>query len=180
MATHSSILAWKSHGQKSLVGYSRWGRKELDMTERLNSGLWLSNTLRRWGQVSGWGVAVEPSLRFRRVLKFQVSSPFGSTSQAWNGEGRGSRSISQGRRLARTRQGPGQGKGVLLGRAVQHPAWADNASKGGIAFRGSWLPLDAGCVAALGIPLLRVFTCTDSSVWNVPPHNFHIHQSYPS
>ena len=25
----------KSHGRRSLVGYSRWGRKELDMTERL-------------------------------------------------------------------------------------------------------------------------------------------------
>ena len=24
MATHSSILAWKSHGQRSLVGYSPW------------------------------------------------------------------------------------------------------------------------------------------------------------
>ena len=24
-----------SHGQRSLVGYSSWGRKELDMTERL-------------------------------------------------------------------------------------------------------------------------------------------------
>ena len=33
---HSSILAWKSHGQGSLVGYSPWGRKELDMTEQLN------------------------------------------------------------------------------------------------------------------------------------------------
>ena len=32
MATHSSILAWKSHGQRSLVVYSAWGRKELDMT----------------------------------------------------------------------------------------------------------------------------------------------------
>ena len=30
MATHSSILAWKkSHGQKSLGGYSPWGRKQL-------------------------------------------------------------------------------------------------------------------------------------------------------
>ena len=36
METHSSILAWKSHGQKILVGYSPWGHKELDMTERLN------------------------------------------------------------------------------------------------------------------------------------------------
>ena len=27
MATHSSILAEKSHGQRSLMGYSPWGRK---------------------------------------------------------------------------------------------------------------------------------------------------------
>ena len=28
------ILAWRiSHGQRSLVGYSYWGRKESDMTE---------------------------------------------------------------------------------------------------------------------------------------------------
>ena len=27
MATHSSILAWKSHGQRSLVGNSPWGHK---------------------------------------------------------------------------------------------------------------------------------------------------------
>ena len=32
MATHSSILAWKSHGQRSLVGYSQWGHEESDMT----------------------------------------------------------------------------------------------------------------------------------------------------
>ena len=30
MATHSSILAWKSH---SLAGYSSWGSKELGMTK---------------------------------------------------------------------------------------------------------------------------------------------------
>ena len=28
MATHSSILAWKFHGQKSLAGYSSWDHKE--------------------------------------------------------------------------------------------------------------------------------------------------------
>ena len=33
MATHSSILARKLHGQRSLVGYSPWGCKELDTTE---------------------------------------------------------------------------------------------------------------------------------------------------
>ena len=32
MVTHSSILAGKFHGQKSLVGYSPWGCKESDMT----------------------------------------------------------------------------------------------------------------------------------------------------
>ena len=42
VATHSSILAWgvfqpgESHGQRSLVGYSPWGCKESDTTERLH------------------------------------------------------------------------------------------------------------------------------------------------
>ena len=30
MANHSSILAWKSYGQRSLADYSPWGRKESD------------------------------------------------------------------------------------------------------------------------------------------------------
>ena len=33
VATHSSIMPEKSHGQRSLVGYSPWGHKESDMTE---------------------------------------------------------------------------------------------------------------------------------------------------
>ena len=33
MATHSSILASRVHGQRSLVGYSPWGYKELGRTE---------------------------------------------------------------------------------------------------------------------------------------------------
>ena len=36
MATHSSILAWRIRGQRSLVGYSPRGRKESDTTERLH------------------------------------------------------------------------------------------------------------------------------------------------
>ena len=32
MATHCSILPGKSHGQRSLVGCSPWGHKELDVT----------------------------------------------------------------------------------------------------------------------------------------------------
>ena len=37
MAAHSSILAWKiPHGQMSLAGYSAWGHRESDMTERVH------------------------------------------------------------------------------------------------------------------------------------------------
>ena len=46
MATHSSILPGKSHRQRSLVGYSPWGRKESDMTERLHFPF-------RWGRFHG-------------------------------------------------------------------------------------------------------------------------------
>ena len=35
MATQSSILAWKSHGWRSLMGYHIWGHEESDTTERL-------------------------------------------------------------------------------------------------------------------------------------------------
>ena len=34
MAARSSILTWKSHGQRSLVGYHPRGRRESDTTER--------------------------------------------------------------------------------------------------------------------------------------------------
>ena len=33
MAVQSSILAWRIHRQRSLVGYSPWGHKESDTTE---------------------------------------------------------------------------------------------------------------------------------------------------
>ena len=36
MATHSSTLAGKSHGWRSLVGFSPWGREESYTTERLH------------------------------------------------------------------------------------------------------------------------------------------------
>ena len=34
MTTHSSILAGEFNGQKVMVGYSPWGHKELDTTEK--------------------------------------------------------------------------------------------------------------------------------------------------
>ena len=36
MASHSRILAWEIL-QRSLAGYSPWGRRELDMTEQLSN-----------------------------------------------------------------------------------------------------------------------------------------------
>ena len=33
MATHPSVLAWESQGQRSLVGCSLWGHTESDTTE---------------------------------------------------------------------------------------------------------------------------------------------------
>ena len=33
IVTHYSILAWEIHGQRSLVGYSSQGCKELDMSD---------------------------------------------------------------------------------------------------------------------------------------------------
>ena len=37
MAIHSGILVWKSHGQRSQSGYSPWGHKEWDTTERAHT-----------------------------------------------------------------------------------------------------------------------------------------------
>ena len=45
MATHASTLPGKSHGQRSLVGYSPWGRQESDPTERLH--FYFHNNLKR-------------------------------------------------------------------------------------------------------------------------------------
>ena len=41
MATHSSLLAGESHGQRSLVGDIPWDHKESDMTEQLNNNQWI-------------------------------------------------------------------------------------------------------------------------------------------
>ena len=35
LASHSRILPWELHGQRSLAGYSLWGHKESDQTEWL-------------------------------------------------------------------------------------------------------------------------------------------------
>ena len=62
MATHSSVLAWRIHRQRSLVGSSRRGHKELDMTERAHrnkrsNAPWRRVSLMTWVSLShtcGW------------------------------------------------------------------------------------------------------------------------------
>ena len=41
MATHSSILAWKFHGQRSLVAYSPWGYTESDTIEHTHKSQYI-------------------------------------------------------------------------------------------------------------------------------------------
>ena len=38
------FLPGESHGQRSLAGYSPWGRKESDTTEKLNNKNWVPST----------------------------------------------------------------------------------------------------------------------------------------
>ena len=47
MATHSVFLLREFHGQRSLVGYSPWDRKESDTTDWISLSLWAS-------QVAQW------------------------------------------------------------------------------------------------------------------------------
>lgn len=77
------------------------------------SGLWLQNSLRRGGWVSGWGVEARQSLKVRPILRFPGTSLPGSRSQGSSGGRKGSRPISW-RQLARTRQGPGLQPGGMV------------------------------------------------------------------
>ena len=72
MATHSSILAWRIRGQRSLMGYSLWGLKELDMTEQLtyryrhvvcgsDEAAWLQLHVRDSGQNKGVSLVLDPT-----------------------------------------------------------------------------------------------------------------------
>ena len=59
MTIHSTILAWRIpwNSQRSLLGYSPWGRKELDTTEQLTLSLFTtlkaSWVIQQWQKTSG-------------------------------------------------------------------------------------------------------------------------------
>ena len=54
MVTHSVFLPGGSHEQRSLAGYSPWGHKELDTTERLTLRLSEIVQLRLGLESTGW------------------------------------------------------------------------------------------------------------------------------
>jgi len=65
------LLPGKSHGQRSLVGYSLWGRKELDTTE------WLQSTK----ELMFWAVVLEKTLESLFDFKIKPVNPKGN--QSW-------------------------------------------------------------------------------------------------
>ena len=65
ISAHSCILAWRITWQKSLVGYSPWGHRELDTTEQL--------TLSPFFFPQKLGVAFADKVTFGLGLKASVS-----------------------------------------------------------------------------------------------------------
>ena len=63
MATHSCIfLSGVFHGQRSLGGYSSWGRKELDTTEQLTTYHCFKAEIESWrARKCSWGVFLQCS-----------------------------------------------------------------------------------------------------------------------
>ena len=50
MATHSSILSWEIPTERSLVGYSPWGGRELDTMKRLSKAPHLVQKTSRYAE----------------------------------------------------------------------------------------------------------------------------------
>ena len=61
------LLPGKSHGQRSLVGYSLWGRKEWNMTERLHF-----HFQTYWRAPLGGATGKEPACQCRRQKRMRV------------------------------------------------------------------------------------------------------------
>ena len=70
MATHSSTLAGKFHGRRSLVGCSPWGCKDSDTTERLqchvNVMLMIINNIRHHAYCSKYIILLNLYRQFIR------------------------------------------------------------------------------------------------------------------
>jgi len=74
----SVLLPGKSHGQKSLVGYSPWGCKESDTTERLDFIIWRTSVCsrnyihndypQRLGFISLWSIFITKIVLVLNIL----------------------------------------------------------------------------------------------------------------
>ena len=76
MRTHSSILAWKLHGQRSLKGYCPWGYKESDIPEHVCMHIHIKYM---WKLISSQsGHTREPYFRlfYRGNPQQQIESPY--------------------------------------------------------------------------------------------------------
>ena len=77
------LLPGESHGQRSLVGYSPWGHKESDTTERLH---FTSCPLSQWHYLTVSSFAAIPSFSFC-LQSFPASESFPmSQLYAWGGQ----------------------------------------------------------------------------------------------
>ena len=98
METYSSILACESHGRRSLAGYSLWGGKESDTTERLHFHLYkvpqmghLNNRNVRSHSSGGWKPMIKVSVGLvsqvgcKNLLRAAGESPGGAShSPHWD------------------------------------------------------------------------------------------------
>ena len=66
------LLPGKFHGWRSLVGYSPWGRKESDVTERLHSTLWDSVPLQKTEAQNDSIASPKPWHKYRRSRNFTL------------------------------------------------------------------------------------------------------------
>ena len=74
------------HGQKSLVGYSPWGRKESDTTEELNIHTQFEeNKVEHYSREFPYVIQIE--IKFGRGYTFYFFHPFLSTYFVFSGQG---------------------------------------------------------------------------------------------
>ena len=98
MAPHSSTLAWRIHGWRSLVGCSSWGHEELDTTEQLhfhfslscigegNGNLLQYSCLENPRDSGPWWAAVYGVAQSRTRLKRLSSSSSSKTEKAMSAQ----------------------------------------------------------------------------------------------
>ena len=77
MATTPVFLPGEFHGQKSLMGYSPWGLKELDMTERLtHTHFSISSLISPWNGLVHLGILCASLVCFPHQIREVFSQYF--------------------------------------------------------------------------------------------------------